>query len=70
MKVAKVRLLQEPDKSFIYYKENNPFTPWHHHPEYELCLITKGRGKRMVGDKIDRFVNNDVVLIGSIAPYQ
>ena len=70
MKVAKVRLFQEPDKSFIYYKENNPFTPWHHHPEYELCLITKGRGKRMVGDNIDRFENNDLVFIGSYTPHE
>jgi AraC-like DNA-binding protein len=70
MKVAKVRLLQEPDKSYIYYKENNPFTHWHHHPEYELCLITKGRGKRMVGDNIDRFVNNDLVFIGSYTPHE
>ena len=70
MKVAKVRLLQDPDKSFIYYKENNPFTTWHHHPEYELCLITKGRGKRMVGDSIDRFKNNDLVLIGSYTPHE
>jgi len=70
MKVAKVRLFQEPDKSFIYYKENNPFTAWHHHPEYELCLITKGRGKRMVGDNIDRFENNDLVFIGSYTPHE
>jgi len=70
MKVAKVRLIQEPDKSFIYYKENNPFTPWHHHPEYELCLITKGRGKRMVGDSIDRFDNNDLVFIGAYTPHE
>jgi len=70
MKIAKVRLLQEPDKSFIYYRENNPFTPWHHHPEYELCLITKGRGKRMVGDNIDRFENNDLVFIGSFTPHE
>ena len=70
MKVAKVRLLQEPHKSFIYYKENNPFTPWHHHPEYELCLITKGKGKRMVGDNIDRFQNNDLVFIGAYTPHE
>jgi AraC-like DNA-binding protein len=70
MKVAKVRLIQEPDKSFIFYNETNPFTSWHHHPEYELCLITKGRGKRMVGDSIDRFENNDLVLIGSFTPHE
>jgi len=70
MKVVNARLLQEPDKSFIYFKENNPFTQWHHHPEYELVLITKGRGKRMVGDSIDRFEGNDLVFIGPFTPHE
>ena len=70
MKVAKVRLLQEATKSFIYFKENKPFTQWHHHPEYELSLITKGKGKRMVGDNIDRFENNDLVFIGAYTPHE
>jgi AraC-like DNA-binding protein len=69
MKVANIRLLQELNQSFIF-KENCPFTPWHHHPEYELCLITKGRGKRMVGDNIDRFENNDLVFIGAFTPHE
>ncbi len=68
--MAKVRLLQEPHKSFIYYKENNPFTKWHNHPEYELCLITKGKGKRMIGDNIDRFEDNDLVFIGAYTPHE
>ncbi|MBN2775725.1 MAG: helix-turn-helix domain-containing protein [Prolixibacteraceae bacterium] len=70
MKVANVRLLQEPDKSFIYYIENNSFTLWHHHPEIELCLITKGEGKRMVGDNIDRFEDNDLTLMGIDTPHE
>jgi AraC-like DNA-binding protein len=70
MKIANIRLLQEPDKSFIYYRENNPFSPWHHHPEYELVLIKKGKGKRMVGDRIDRFEENDLVFIGSFTPHE
>ncbi len=70
MKIANIRLLQEPGKSFIVYKESNPFSHWHHHPEYELVLITKGKGKRMVGDTITRFENNDLVLIGSYTPHE
>jgi len=70
MKVANVRLLQEPDKSFIYYIETNSFTPWHHHPEIELCLITKGEGKRMIGDNIDRFEDNDLTLMGKDTPHE
>ncbi|MCE5345311.1 MAG: AraC family transcriptional regulator [Bacteroidales bacterium] len=70
MKIANIRLLQEPDKSFIFYKESNPFSQWHHHPEYELVLITKGRGKRMVGDNINRFEENDLVLLGPYTPHE
>lgn len=69
MKIANIRLLQELNQSFIY-KENCPFTAWHHHPEYELCLITRGNGKRMVGDNIDRFENNDLVFIGAYTPHE
>ncbi|MGD0342132.1 MAG: AraC family transcriptional regulator [Bacteroidales bacterium] len=70
MKVADIRLLQEPNKSFIYYRESNPFSQWHHHPEYELVLITKGRGKRLVGDNLSRFVEKDLVFVGALTPHE
>jgi AraC-like DNA-binding protein len=70
MKVNEIRLFKEPAKSFILYHEEKPFSPWHHHPEYELAYIKKGRGKRMIGDHIDRFEENDLVFVGSDIPHE
>lgn len=70
MKLENIRLLKEPDRSFIVYHDTNPFAHWHHHPEYELVLITKGKGKRMIGDHIDRFYEHDLLLIGPYLPHE
>jgi len=70
MKIAKIRLLQESNKSFIVHNERSPFAPWHHHPEYELVLILRGKGRRMVGDHVDRFEENDLIFSGPFLPHQ
>lgn len=70
MKAVEIRLLKEQDQSFLFYHETNPFSRWHYHPDIELVLITKGAGKRMVGDHIDRFEEGDLVLLGSNLPHE
>ncbi len=49
-------LIDSVNKGFDY--------PIHNHPEYELNLVLGSSGQRIVGDSTERYVNNDLVLIG------
>jgi AraC-like DNA-binding protein len=60
-----------PDASFAYKHFKLPSFPflWHFHPEVELTLILRGRGRRFVGDNIAPFAEQDLVLLGSNLPH-
>jgi AraC-like DNA-binding protein len=42
---------------------------WHHHPEIEVAWVQKGHGRRYVGDSIEDFAEDDLVLLGSDVPH-
>ena len=42
---------------------------WHFHPEYELTLVSKGKGKCFVGDHVENIQSPDLVLIGPNLPH-
>ncbi len=42
---------------------------WHYHPEYEIKWVRDGAGQRMVGDHLESFGSNDLVLVGSNLPH-
>lgn len=69
MKFENYILLKDPDKSFIIHHEIKSFSSCHYHAEYELVNILNGKGMRQIGDNIDRFRQNDLVLVGSFLPH-
>lgn len=69
METTEVRLFKESDQSFIYHIEESDFGVYHHHPEYELVLISRGSGVRIVGDDINEFMKNDLIFLGSHLPH-
>jgi AraC-like DNA-binding protein len=71
MKAIEQRLPQDFDKSFVVFRETGKYfpCPWHFHPEFELVLTLKSTGRRMVGDHIGYFGEDDLVFMGSGIPH-
>ena len=42
---------------------------WHFHPEYQITLVLKSAGYRIVGDNITALAGGDLVLVGSNLPH-
>jgi len=71
MKPVEMRFAKDFDKSFVVFRETGQSfpCPWHYHPEYEIVLVTKSTGRRMVGDHIGYFNEGDLVFMGSRLPH-
>ncbi len=61
----KIPFPQNP--AFDIVKVSRPYfvVPWHFHPEIELMFLTSGSGTRFVGDSIESFDANELVLVGA-----
>src|SRR5665647_3164924 len=58
------------EKSFSVQKQGyEVYSVIHAHKNYELNLMTSGSGKRIVGNNISSFENNDLILIGPDLPH-
>lgn len=60
-----------PTESFRWNVHGYPshLAKWHYHPEYELHLIQKSRGKMMIGDFVGGFEPGCLVLTGPNLPH-
>jgi AraC-like DNA-binding protein len=59
-------------RSFKVIKQENKQEfdfPWHYHPEFELTYISNSQGICYVGNNIENFYENDLVLLGSNLPH-
>ncbi|MEP7108482.1 MAG: AraC family transcriptional regulator [Ferruginibacter sp.] len=57
-------------KTAIYKNEKEFEHPWHFHSEYELTYILGSHGVRYVGNSIENFWEDDLVLVGSNLPHR
>lgn len=68
----RVEKIEKPkNESFVvgHYKEMWFERSWHYHSEYELLLVTRGFGTRIIGDNTSRFNQGDLVLLGGDVPH-
>lgn len=59
------------DRSLRVYHRRLPRIPfeWHHHPEYELTLTMNSHGKRYIGDSVNAYEAEDLVLVPPDLPH-
>jgi AraC-like DNA-binding protein len=71
MKPIIEKIPQNQELSFraeVYY--DHWFTmPLHIHPQYEIVYITKGYGKRIIGDSYDDFEKGDLAMTAANLPH-
>lgn len=71
MKIIVERLNKEAKSSFVLQKDVYPYypTPWHHHPEFELVLVLKSSGDKIIGDHMSSFTDGDLTFLGPFLPH-
>lgn len=71
MKPQLLKVHLRKDRSFNIRHDKAPhfYDQWHYHPEIELLHIYSGTGTRFIGNKIDRFIPDEMILLGSNLPH-
>ncbi|HZF63109.1 MAG TPA: AraC family transcriptional regulator [Chitinophagaceae bacterium] len=71
MKPLIQKLPLSEQSSFVADRYLTPFfeTPWHYHPEYELLMIIKGKGKRFIGNHVSDYNEGEIDFLGPNLPH-
>ncbi|WP_236976079.1 AraC family transcriptional regulator [Membranihabitans maritimus] len=72
MKPILMRHCEPRNESFKVWRNGDPYihNPWHYHPEYEITYIHRGRGTLFIGDRMENYDQNDIILIGPNLPHE
>lgn len=59
------------EASFDVRHEQLPYftNPWHFHPELELNYVVRSSGTRFIGQSVERFEGEEIILLGSNLPH-
>ncbi|MDB5278311.1 MAG: helix-turn-helix protein [Ferruginibacter sp.] len=72
MRAFKSEISNALDRQIAIMERKFPYfdSKFHYHPELELIYIKNGKGKRIIGDKLDTFYSGDIFFIGSDLPHE
>ena len=71
MKVLPFRIPKSSDASVIIQEDLTTafYDKFHQHEEIQISLILEGEGQLIVGDTINDYKTNDLLVIGSNVPH-
>jgi AraC-like DNA-binding protein len=72
MRAFKSEISNALDRQIAIMERKFPYfdSKFHYHPELELIYIKHGKGKRIIGDKLDTFSSGDIFFIGADLPHE
>ncbi|MEX6626362.1 AraC family transcriptional regulator [Tenacibaculum pacificus] len=71
MKVLPFKIPKTKNLGLIYQEDNGAFfyDKFHQHEEIQLCYIVKGEGTLIVGDTVNEYKSNDILVIAGNQPH-
>ncbi|MBY5960246.1 AraC family transcriptional regulator [Membranicola marinus] len=72
MKPILMRHCEPRNESFKAWINSDPYVhnPWHFHPEFEFTYILRGKGTLFIGDSMESYAKDDLLVIGPNLPHE